>query len=241
MVVRDSADAPWRVLGRATANANAPVEVEVDVVGASEPVTGRKRALSGSADVGEGSTKRARTEPSDSEDAAPEPATSNTNGHSSAPPCLTPPPDPTAQSIFAHLDESDTSLGAGDIFLSGSNWRARWCRCPRCMVELSKDGYLLEEEETYEPPEDPDSGLSIEQLGMQALGRLPRDKVIDGIRAFNDMRYRSVLHWIARVWFTDDICRDDLMSYLRPFAAQGKAVGEEDINRFFEARKSGRT
>ena len=57
------------------------------------------------------------------------------------------------------------------------------------MAELRKDPYLLVEEETYEPPEDPDSGLSLDQLGMQALNRLPRDKVIDGIRAFNDMRY----------------------------------------------------
>jgi E3 ubiquitin-protein ligase UBR7 len=46
----------------------------------------------------------------------------------------------------------------------------------------------LEEEETYEPPEDPDSGLSLEELGMRALQRLPRDRAIDGIRAFNDMR-----------------------------------------------------
>jgi len=32
-------------------------------------------------------------------------------------------------------------------------------------------------------------GLSLEELGMRALERLPRDKAIDGIRAFNDMRF----------------------------------------------------
>ena len=67
----------------------------------------------------------------------------------------------------------------------------------------------MEDEETYEPPEDPDSGiitiplilrflrplpnvsvvgLSLEELGMRALERLPRDRAIDGIHAFNGMR-----------------------------------------------------
>ena len=57
----------------------------------------------------------------------------------------------------------------------------------------------------YEPPEDPDSGksflshwikkliillegLSLEELGMRALNRLPRERAIDGIMAFNAMR-----------------------------------------------------
>jgi len=75
----------------------------------------------------------------------------------------------------------------------------------------------LEEEETYEPPEDPDSGLSLEELGMRALQRLPRDRAIDGIRAFNDMR-------------------DELVQYLRPFAQEGKVVGETDVKAFFDAR-----
>lgn len=80
----------------------------------------------------------------------------------------------------------------------------------KCLASLRLHPYLLEEEETYEPPEDPDSGelhssgmtsdpmdverrlflgLSLEELGMRALERLPRDKAIDGIRAFNEMRF----------------------------------------------------
>lgn len=70
---------------------------------------------------------------------------------------------------------------------------------------------MLQEEETYEPPEDPDSGilpllidlasaftetlrsgLSLEELGMRALQQLPRERAIDGIMAFNAMR--SVLN-----------------------------------------------
>jgi E3 ubiquitin-protein ligase UBR7 len=75
---------------------------------------------------------------------------------------------------------------------------------------------LLEEEETYEPPEDPDSGLSLEELGLRALNRVPRDRVLDGIHAFNAMR-------------------DELVQYLRPFAQEGKVVSEADVRTFFDS------
>ena len=32
-------------------------------------------------------------------------------------------------------------------------------------------------------------GLSLEELGIRALEHLPRDKAIDGIHAFNELRY----------------------------------------------------
>lgn len=32
-------------------------------------------------------------------------------------------------------------------------------------------------------------GLSLEELGIRALERLPREKAIDGIHAFNELRY----------------------------------------------------
>ncbi|KAF9508525.1 hypothetical protein BS47DRAFT_1373660 [Hydnum rufescens UP504] len=79
------------------------------------------------------------------------------------------------------------------------------------------DRICLEEPELYEPPEDPDSTLSLEELGLRALQNLPRDKAIEGIRAFNKMR-------------------DDLISYLRPFAREGKVVSETDMKGFFEQR-----
>ena len=77
----------------------------------------------------------------------------------------------------------------------------------QCLPSLEANPFLLEEEETYEPPQDPDCGeyfssqfltiprhfpslgLSLEELGMRALERLPRDRAIDGILAFNAMRY----------------------------------------------------
>jgi hypothetical protein len=37
-------------------------------------------------------------------------------------------------------------------------------------------------------------GLSLEELGMRALERLPRDRAIDGIHAFNGMRFAPVLY-----------------------------------------------
>ncbi|KAH0828677.1 hypothetical protein J3R83DRAFT_3044 [Lanmaoa asiatica] len=63
--------------------------------------------------------------------------------------------------------------------------------------------------------------LSFEELGARALERLPRDRALDGIHAFNDMR-------------------DHLLEYLRPFAQQGKIVEEADVTQFFEAFKEKR-
>lgn len=65
---------------------------------------------------------------------------------------------------------------------------------PQCLPSLQARQYLLEEEETYEPPEDPDSGLSLEELGMRALQRLPRERAIEGVHAFNAMRFVDSLH-----------------------------------------------
>jgi E3 ubiquitin-protein ligase UBR7 len=75
--------------------------------------------------------------------------------------------------------------------------------------------------------------LSLEELGMRALERLPRDRAIDGIRAFNDMRlvYSSD---ILDESFIVHFHRDDLLAYLRPFAQEGRIVGEADVRQFFE-------
>ncbi|PBK71494.1 hypothetical protein ARMSODRAFT_934247 [Armillaria solidipes] len=152
---------------------------------------GSKRTLSPSAEEPE--AKRTRTEASNSKS-----------------PCLAPPINPVAQRI---LIASDPGLGTGDVFLT-EDFRGRWCRCASCLPSLEANKFLLQEEETYEPPDDPDSGLSLEELGIRALSRLPRERAIDGIHAFNAMR-------------------DDLVQYLRPFAQEGKVVGEVDVRAFF--------
>lgn len=64
----------------------------------------------------------------------------------------------------------------------------------QCLLYLSARSYLEEEEETYEPPEDPDAGLSLEELGMRALERLPKEQAINGIMAFQEMRYVYAKH-----------------------------------------------
>lgn len=191
MVVRDDPSAPWRVIGDASV---ALVENLVDVsdeAGATSAGTKRPRSSS-TTDTNSPEAKRAR--------ASPNPATSSV-------PCLAPSLNITADAIFTSREKNGLSLGAGDVFLT-EGWRDRWCHCVsvsltipfvvtcclnirlrKCHPSLESKPFLLHEEETYEPPEDPDSGLSLEELGMRALQRLPRDRAIDGIHAFNNMRY----------------------------------------------------
>lgn len=212
MVVRDSEDSPWRKLGGNPLCVDAPTAMEDDLLDIDDSLAGPGQ-------------KRSRSHSFHSE--APERKKQHVLPESSSP-CLAPAPNLIAQAIFQNSQQpSDTkvALGEGDVFLT-EGWRGRWCRCSRvsfpyarfltfpfigefqCFPSLSDHPYLLEEEETYEPPEDPDSGthlvlirssdlltrfflmsaLSLEELGMRALERLPRDRAIDGIRAFNDMR-----------------------------------------------------
>ncbi|KAG5645679.1 hypothetical protein DXG03_005517 [Asterophora parasitica] len=201
MVIRDSPIEPWRRLkdeSLSTGNHGNFVDIEsTNIIG--EPTTGKKRPLSPS-----------NSDPPE----AKRPRAGSVTPVQSPVPCLAPPPNSTAQKIFSLLDAlTQSSLGSGDVFLS-EGFRERWCHCASCLPALEENRYLLEEEETYEPPEDPDSGLSLEELGMRALERLPRDRAIDGIHAFNGMR-------------------DDLVKYLRPFAQEGKVVNESDVREFF--------
>ncbi|KAF9451597.1 hypothetical protein P691DRAFT_699086 [Macrolepiota fuliginosa MF-IS2] len=198
IVVRDGVNAPWRLEQGLPHDGITPLEVDVSL---TTPMTGAKRPLSPSDHSPE--SKRIRT-------SYGTPELMRTA-------CLAPPSNSAASQIFAGgiraaLDQA-TSLGTGDIFFK-EGFRNRWCRCATCLPLLQIHPYLLEEEDTYEPPEDPDSGFSLEELGMRALERLPRDRAIDGIHAFQEMR-------------------NDLMSFLRPFAQEGKVVNEDDVRGFF--------
>ncbi|KIJ62258.1 hypothetical protein HYDPIDRAFT_114743 [Hydnomerulius pinastri MD-312] len=203
MVVSGGENSLWRKLegDSPTDSHGSHDDSLVDIDDSQQPTTKRPRSRSSSQNAGR-DPKRPRTSASPS-------------------PCLAPTVNSTAETILnnqpSRLKVSGSSQGAGDVFLT-EGWRQRWCRCSHCLPSLQAHPYLLDEEDTYEPPEDPDSGLSLEELGLRALERLPRDRTIDGIRAFNDMR-------------------DGLMEYLRPFAQEGKVVEEADVNRFFEALK----
>ena len=221
MVVREGPDVSWKIIGAPQegdlvvevgpeAEGKIPESMEVldpdhthphtatrsPSGGVSPPqpdpdtLQGRKRNLVNSGPSSDGpSVKRSRT--------------SGTPLDLSQRTCLAPATHPFAQAVFAQ--NGAQTMGTGDIFLSG-DWRKRWCSCDSCLSELRKHPYLLEEEETYQPPEDPDSRelqssiiagrgnnslseLSLEELGLRALERLPRDRALDGIRAFNTMRY----------------------------------------------------
>ncbi|KIY46539.1 hypothetical protein FISHEDRAFT_66441 [Fistulina hepatica ATCC 64428] len=131
--------------------------------------------------------------------------------------CTAPAINPAAQALLA--GEKSLLEGTGDLFLTKEDFRERWCKCKQCLPSLSGHPFLLEDEETWEPPEDGDSGLSLETLGMRALNRMPRDRAIDGIAHYNAMR-------------------DQLMAYLRPFAQEGKVVADADVQAFFEKLKN---
>lgn len=102
---------------------------------------------------------------------------------------------------------------------------------------------------------------------MRALLSLPRDRAIDGLRAFNEMRYVcihrfktfspytavypncSIIHTsnlsklpvhIRPLISFSLLNRDDLLSYLRPFAQEGKVVNEADVRAFFERKQEAR-
>lgn len=200
IVVRDEPTSPWKVLPED------PDEQTVDVTEPSTSSSGSKRPLSPTAVVHSTAAKKARLSPT--------PTIPSVR-------CLAPGPSSAVQKYLT--SSPPLSLGAGDLFLT-EGFRDRWCRCSdvgypnsmsvcsnhlnshyQCLPELEKYSYLLTEEDTYEPPEDPDSGtcysslffchtfnlviaLSLEELGMRALARLPRERAIDGIHAFNALR-----------------------------------------------------
>ncbi|KAL0581428.1 hypothetical protein V5O48_000582 [Marasmius crinis-equi] len=194
MVVRDDPTEPWRVMPSQKSGL-----ADVEIMEPSESTSGgQKRPISPSSPP-EQEAKRQRLSPSGSGN-----------------PCLVPTPHPLSARIYAQMKEnaSNTTPGTGDLFFT-EGFRDRFCRCPACLPCLEAHRCLLEEEETYEPPNDPDSGLSLEELGMRALSRIPRDRAIDGIHAFNAMR-------------------EDLVQFLRPFAQDGTVVSESDVKTFFD-------
>jgi len=171
MVVRDGPESSWNVIGvlqecdsvldvgpevegriPAHSEASDPDHAHVHVTTQSlsedaspsqpdpDTVQGKKRSLANSSPSDGPSGKRSRT--------------SETTVDTSQRACLAPAVHPLAQAVFAQSGVQ--TLGAGDIFLSG-DWRKRWCPCDSCLSELHKHSYLLEGEETFEPPEDPDS------------------------------------------------------------------------------------
>lgn len=179
MVVRDTKDDPWKILNKGSEDND--IEVVSDEVAATglspEQAAGSKRPhehVSGAAE--DIPSKRTRVDSAETIIKAQRP-------------CTAPQASKKAQEIFATLlsGSSESDLGAGDVFLV-DEWRGQWCRCDQashrssiltsglsftsfqCLPALEAQPHLLEEEETYEPPEDPDSSkLSYSQAMIEHL------------------------------------------------------------------------
>ncbi|GAA6027342.1 hypothetical protein JCM8097_002610 [Rhodosporidiobolus ruineniae] len=124
--------------------------------------------------------------------------------------CTAPPVLPPGESPLAKLEKEG---GRTNVFLE-EGWMLRWCRCSQCMPMFVNLPYLLEEEDVYEPPEDPQAHKSTFELGMSHLLQMPRAQAIDSITAFNGLSER-------------------LKAYLRPHAEGGVTVSKEMVDAFF--------
>ncbi|KAG6371256.1 hypothetical protein JVT61DRAFT_9721 [Boletus reticuloceps] len=165
---------------------------------------------------------------------------------SESPLCLAPAVNPIAQAIFDNKtsgSKDSTHEGIGDIFLT-EGFRERWCRCERCLPSLQACPYLLEEEDTYEPPEDPDSGMIVsllkslvQELWSGCRATVPLMVFTPSMACGTSSCYISD---ISLTWDVVLIASDHLLECLRPFAQQGKIVEAADVTQFFEALKEKR-
>ncbi|KAK4047028.1 hypothetical protein OIO90_006349 [Microbotryomycetes sp. JL221] len=67
--------------------------------------------------------------------------------------CKAPPLLAATRTPLAILQASG---GKPNVYLQ-DGWMDRWCRCSICLPNFVSLPFLLEEEEVYEPPEDPDA------------------------------------------------------------------------------------
>ena len=99
--------------------------------------------------------------------------------------------------------------------------------CKQCLPRWKSLPFVLVEEDTYSPPSSErestvdDAGsvsnASTYDLGLAALQKLPRDRLIDTMGAYNKFK-------------------DELYAHLRPHADSGEVVTEASIRNFFASR-----
>ncbi|GAA6049601.1 hypothetical protein JCM3770_005029 [Rhodotorula araucariae] len=136
-----------------------------------------------------------------------------------------PVPSPAACSAPPAVAEDDSPLvqlektiPQPNIYLE-DGWMERWCRCSECLGNFTKLPFLLEEEEVFEPPQDPDAHKSTFELGMNhLLNRMPRIQALDSVRAFTGLS-------------------DRLKAFFRPHADSGTTITKEHIQSFFAKEK----
>ncbi|WFD00539.1 RING-type E3 ubiquitin transferase [Malassezia yamatoensis] len=112
-----------------------------------------------------------------------------------------------------------------DLFISAS-FRQRLCECADCIRKWKeKYPYVLEEEQSYDPAVDANDAHSTSSstydLGVAALGRLPRVQMLESLRAYQDLK-------------------EALYDRLRPFAERKQVVDEETVRTFFREHEERR-
>lgn len=109
-----------------------------------------------------------------------------------------------------------------NIFLQEA-WKTHLCHCPTCTTyyESTNLQFLVHEEQEYEFELDTDvldtNNLSLLDRGLEELNRIDRVAAINGILAYNSFK-------------------EELFTFLRDFAEEGKVVNEVDVRRFFEEK-----
>ncbi|KAI8849925.1 hypothetical protein BC829DRAFT_390516 [Chytridium lagenaria] len=111
-----------------------------------------------------------------------------------------------------------------NLFLTES-WKSALCLCPTCLPLYATIPFITtthdkDDESTsdFEPEPDADATLSLLDLGMKQLERIPRVNALEGIHAYKEMA-------------------ESIKGYLKEFAESGKVVTKEDVHRFFDALK----
>ncbi|GAA5983185.1 hypothetical protein JCM11641_006839 [Rhodosporidiobolus odoratus] len=149
-----------------------------------------------------------------------QPASSATTAASasSSTKCCAPPLQRPEEQPLARLEKEGGRL---NVYLE-EGWMERWCRCRECLPRFVNLPYMLEEEDVYEPPEDPDAHKSTFELGMDHLmNNMPRAQALDSVRAFTGLS-------------------DRLKEYLRPHAEGGTTVTKDLIDAFFTQEREAR-
>lgn len=136
--------------------------------------------------------------------------------------CKVPAINEESQQFLSNLSQNPppkppSEAPRADMFML-HGWRDKWCKCENCMTKLSKYPWLFAEEATYEPQEEEQEEKTLLQLGAEALNTLPREKALDGLKAYEKMS-------------------SSVKDFLKPFADTGKTVEAADINNFFSEQQ----
>lgn len=114
----------------------------------------------------------------------------------------------------------------GPLFWSDCDWRAKLCRCQKCLelYKVKDCEYLLDDKDTVQYYEAQGKAIAKSsetpfERGMSALNNMPRTAVVEALHGYDELK-------------------SDLRNYLKEFAATKKVVREEDIHEFFSQLKS---